>query len=1296
ETEAAKIKKPPVAPKPKFVVANNKPSPPPVAPKPDIVIASGPQSTKKTKPAIAPKPKVLKSSPVRDIGQSSSGTISVNLEEHKLELPESTDNFNCKNVEDQSSDYILPICSCRSECVHKLGNREDSYVKQLVLEPLEMKENLQNSKIDESSLTVKTKSRWDSRGEKHKNQSGVVLKASILEGKLKDVLTQQMSPVSSLKKHRSTDNPERNGGCNSNRQFRIELADLSPSLSSFVKLPVHHNCQVQLPRDEFQSPETCQDSSEKSNTLENGKRNTFISSDGVSKKTEVEDLGPLEIHLVPCTPRFPTPKPRKTRPARLLRQKYIDTPSESTEEPENFNNSSSCLIEDSLKNNKVSILHQDALCNQEQVDKVKPGNNSELNSNSNDDSQDLVNSEAMLAPSLDTDSNLSSDGTSVDGASMALATDQGTSFIRCSTLSLSLPKQLKLTYNEHLPTACNLEVSIPQMQKESIVKEESSSKIVPRKPQRHSLPAAGVLKKAASEELVEKSSYPSNEEKNSEKVLERNHLCASNHGMSSPFDMPKRTSEKPVWKLPHPILPFLGNPESLKSVTTSSHSEPPTALTKPRAKSLSAVDMDRCTKPCKDSPKKTSLKKWLNMKLSISFMKSDFQKFWSKSSQLGETHTGSCGEQKGTESDWHDLMVGEEKRSKPIKAYSADNYSLESQKKRKKSRGQTSTANGLRAESLDDQMLSKESLTNSCAPEYENIRHYEEIPEYENLPFIMAVGKTRELEWQDSCSGEETDANVYEVEEPYEAPDGQWQLGPRHQPLFSEDSGKGNLGLGCSGAPGFPQLLSRQNDEDAGIKSKVHHIAKEIMSSEKVLLFRGLLFSSLAHLKHFFIAVFCFVLFCFADFPRCANLALKHYLLKPVQRIPQYRLLLTDYLKNLLEDSGDYRDTQDALAVVIEVANHANDTMKQGDNFQKLMQIQYSLNGHHEIVQPGRVFLKEGILKKLSRKVMQPRMFFLFNDALLYTTPVQSGMYKLNNMLSLAGMKVRKPTQEAYQNELKIESVERSFILSASSATERDEWLEAISRSIEEYAKKRTTFCPSRSLEEADSENKDEVSPLGSKAPIWIPDTRATMCMICTSEFTLTWRRHHCRACGKIVCQACSSNKYGLDYLKNQPARVCEHCFQELQKLDRQHSPKVGSPGNHKSPSSALSSVLHSIPSGRKQKKIPAALKEVSANTEDSSMSGYLYRSKGNKKPWKHLWFVIKNKVLYTYAASEDVAALESQPLLGFTVTQVKDENSESKVFQLLHKNMLFYVFKADDAHSAQKWIEAFQEGTIL
>ncbi|KAL1775074.1 FYVE, and PH domain-containing 6 [Sigmodon hispidus] len=1414
-TSAAELKKPPLAPKPKLMGTNNRPPPPPIAPKPDIINASVPRLTKKTKPAIAPKPKALTNSVVEDIKQSPSKKLPLSLEELEPELPESTDKFNCRDVGDPHSDYILPTCSCSSGCIHEPGNRESLCAKQLVLEPLGMKESLENSKNGESSLTSK-RNRWDSGGEKGRNQSGVILKAGILEEKLKGVLTQQQSPCSSPKKHRSPNNTEVNGDYSCSRQIRIKFSDLSPSLSSFENNS-HHNCHPQLPRDESQNLETCQaDNAKSSNHFHScDLDDKQMSPDGTNKKIEVTDFGPLEIHLLPFTSKFPTPKPRRTHAARLLRQKCVDTPNESTIEPENSNNASTCVLEDSLKNNKVSVLHQNVSYNQGQVDKVKPANKEALTSDSKSDIQDSVNSQKAgshktfpsenMVPSLDADSILSPDSTAADGSGMLPAVDKETSFVQCSTQSLSLPKQVKLSCTEHLPTPSNVELSVSQIQK------GPSSRVAPKKPQRHSLPAAGVLKKAASEELVEKNS--SIKETNSEKRLQTNHLQhsgSSNDGISpSSFGKFMLTSEKPVWKLPHPILPFPGSPESLKRITLSLNNESSISLTKPRAKSLSAVDMDRCDKPCKEPSKKTSFKKLINVKLSIGFIKSDLQKFLLKSCPHGDVATGHLlsREPKGLESDWQGLMTGEEKRSKPIKAYSADNCSLESQKV--KSWGQSSAANGQRAESLDDQMLSRDpscqgsykSNTSDCAPEYENVRHYEEIPEYENLPFLMAGGKTPELGWQKSSSVEDTDANLYEVEEPYDVPDGQLQLDPRHQPSSSGTSQDGqdvHLGLGdlpsdeevinssdeddvsSVSSKGEPDPLEDKQDEDAGMKmkSKVYHIAKEIMSSEKVFVdvlkllhidFRDavahasrqlgkpviedrILNQILYYLPQLYelnrdllkeleermlswteqqriadifvkkgpylkmystyikefdknIALldeqckknpgFAAVVREFEMSPRCANLALKHYLLKPVQRIPQYRLLLTDYLKNLLEDSADHRDTQGALAVVIEVANHANDTMKQGDNFQKLMQIQYSLSGHHEIVQPGRVFLKEGTLMKLSRKVMQPRMFFLFNDALLYTTPMQSGMYKLNNMLSLAGMKVRKPTQEAYQNELKIESVERSFILSASSAAERDDWLEAISRSIEEYAKKKITFCPSRSLDE-DSEKKEEVSPLGSKAPIWIPDTRATMCMICTSEFTLTWRRHHCRACGKIVCQACSSNKYGLDYLKRQLARVCEHCFQELQKLDHQLPPRIGSPGNHKSPSSALSSVLHSIPSGRKQKKIPAALKEVSANTEDSTMSGYLYRSKGNKKPWKHLWFVIKNKVLYTYAASEDVAALESQPLLGFTVTQVRDENSESKVFQLLHKGLVFYVFKADDAHSTQKWIEAFQEGTVL
>lgn len=44
-------------------------------------------------------------------------------------------------------------------------------------------------------------------------------------------------------------------------------------------------------------------------------------------------------------------------------------------------------------------------------------------------------------------------------------------------------------------------------------------------------------------------------------------------------------------------------------------------------------------------------------------------------------------------------------------------------------------------------------------------------------------------------------------------------------------------------------------------------------------------------------------------------------------------------------------------------------------------------------------------------------------------------------------------------------------------------------------------------------------------------------------------------------------------------------------------------------------------------------LKEVGANDTESSAKGYLYFK--TKKGWKKQWFVIKDKVLYRYKASE-------------------------------------------------------------
>lgn len=53
-------------------------------------------------------------------------------------------------------------------------------------------------------------------------------------------------------------------------------------------------------------------------------------------------------------------------------------------------------------------------------------------------------------------------------------------------------------------------------------------------------------------------------------------------------------------------------------------------------------------------------------------------------------------------------------------------------------------------------------------------------------------------------------------------------------------------------------------------------------------------------------------------------------MLKPVQRIPQYRLLLRDYLRNLDEEHPDRANTETALQIVSQVADHANEAIKQG------------------------------------------------------------------------------------------------------------------------------------------------------------------------------------------------------------------------------------------------------------------------------------------------------------------------------------------------------------------------------
>lgn len=174
----------------------------------------------------------------------------------------------------------------------------------------------------------------------------------------------------------------------------------------------------------------------------------------------------------------------------------------------------------------------------------------------------------------------------------------------------------------------------------------------------------------------------------------------------------------------------------------------------------------------------------------------------------------------------------------------------------------------------------------------------------------------------------------------------------------------------------------------------------------------------------------------------------------------------------------------------------------------------------------------------------------------------------------------------------------------------------------------------------------------------------------------------------QIVCRSCSRNRYPLKYMKDRMAKVCDHCYNELRKrgelcfysmsaatplcrpssglcsyvyvADAPTLSSQSSPRPHRSsrPLSAVFQNIHPPNIWRHRKGIvtftqvrvqqqkmaagedgsrlrwPLLLLQVTVS-EEGSISGSLQRSKKSKRSWKRLWFLLKDKVLYTYRAQE-------------------------------------------------------------
>uniref|UniRef100_A0A4W4EC82 FERM, ARHGEF and pleckstrin domain-containing protein 2 n=1 Tax=Electrophorus electricus TaxID=8005 RepID=A0A4W4EC82_ELEEL len=218
------------------------------------------------------------------------------------------------------------------------------------------------------------------------------------------------------------------------------------------------------------------------------------------------------------------------------------------------------------------------------------------------------------------------------------------------------------------------------------------------------------------------------------------------------------------------------------------------------------------------------------------------------------------------------------------------------------------------------------------------------------------------------------------------------------------------------------------------------------------------------------------------ELQKVCYLPLNTFLLKPIQRLMHYRLILERLCRHYAPDHSDQRHCKgDALKEVAEIAAQLQSSLIRLENFQKLTELQRDLIGIENLTAPGREFIREGCLFKLTKKGLQQRMFFLFSDMLLYTSKgvTASNQFKVHGQLPLHGMIVKESESEwSVPHCFTIYSAQRTIVVAASSKVEMNKWIEDLNMAIDmsKKSQEKSDLFLEPSLCDRSNRSSDEVS----------------------------------------------------------------------------------------------------------------------------------------------------------------------------------------------------------------------------
>ncbi|EGG14394.1 pleckstrin domain-containing protein [Cavenderia fasciculata] len=121
---------------------------------------------------------------------------------------------------------------------------------------------------------------------------------------------------------------------------------------------------------------------------------------------------------------------------------------------------------------------------------------------------------------------------------------------------------------------------------------------------------------------------------------------------------------------------------------------------------------------------------------------------------------------------------------------------------------------------------------------------------------------------------------------------------------------------------------------------------------------------------------------------------LEDYLIRPIQRIPRYSLLIKDMINHTWASHPDYQSLENAYNSMNTVAEKMNEAKRNAENRMKLADIQEKLEGNSNdisaVVKAHRRFVKEGEFTEGMVKKKCALVLYLFNDILAVTRPSKS------------------------------------------------------------------------------------------------------------------------------------------------------------------------------------------------------------------------------------------------------------------------------------------------------------------